>query len=103
MYCAREHVDFILTDVVMNDGSNGLDVAAKLKETYPSIKIIIMTSMPDAAFLERARNIGVDSFWYKEIADPNGPAFFVYTYHYWGCAERTKYVECFLMIKICIT
>lgn len=37
MYCAREHVDLILTDVVMNDGSNGLDVAAKLKETYPSI------------------------------------------------------------------
>lgn len=25
--------------------------------------------MPDAAFLERARKIGVDSFWYKEVED----------------------------------
>ena len=28
-----------------------------------------MTSMPDAAFIDRARSIGVDSFWYKEVQD----------------------------------
>lgn len=69
MYCARQRVDLILMDVVMNDGSNGLDVAEKIKATYPNTKIIIMTSMPDADFLERARYIGVDSFWYKEVQE----------------------------------
>ena len=69
MYCAKQHVDLILMDVVMNDGSNGLDVAAKIKTSYPDIKIIIMTSMPDANFLEKAKNNGIDSFWYKEVQD----------------------------------
>lgn len=69
MYCARGQVDLILMDVVMNDDSNGLDVAAKIKATYPATKIIIMTSMPDANFLARAKEIGVDSFWYKEVQD----------------------------------
>lgn len=69
MYCARQQVDLILMDVVMNDDSNGLDVAAKIKATYPNTKIIIMTSMPDADFLNCAKSIGVDSFWYKEVQD----------------------------------
>lgn len=69
MYCARQQVDLLLMDVVMNDDSNGLDVAAKIKATYPNTKIIIMTSMPDADFLNRAKSIGVDSFWYKEVQD----------------------------------
>ena len=69
MYCARQQVDLILMDVVMNDDSNGLDVAAKIKNTYPATKIIIMTSMPDATFLARAKEIGVESFWYKEVQD----------------------------------
>ena len=69
MYCARQRVDLILMDVVMNDDSNGLEVAAKIKKAYPSTKIIIMTSMPDANFLTRAKEIGVDSFWYKEVQD----------------------------------
>ena len=69
MYCAGGQVDLILMDVVMNDDSNGLDVAAKIKATYPATKVIIMTSMPDANFLARAKEIGVDSFWYKEVQD----------------------------------
>ena len=69
MYCARQQVDLILMDVVMNDDSNGLDVAAKIKASYPQTKIIIMTSMPDANFLERAKAAWVDSFWYKEVED----------------------------------
>ncbi|MCQ2533951.1 MAG: response regulator transcription factor [Clostridia bacterium] len=69
IYCAKYKIDLILMDVVMNDDSNGLDVAAKIKKSYPDTKIIIMTSMPDGNFLEKAKNIGVDSFWYKEVQD----------------------------------
>lgn len=69
LYCATGTVDLILMDVVMNDGSNGLDVSARLKQSYPKTKIVIMTSMPDATFLAKAREAGVDSFWYKEVQD----------------------------------
>ncbi len=68
-YCAGGRVDLVLMDVVMNDGSNGLDTAARIKESYPQIKIIIVTSMPDSVFLKRAKEIGVDSFWYKEVQE----------------------------------
>ncbi len=66
IYCAGNRVDLILMDVVMKDGYNGLEAAAHIKASYPEIKIIIMTSMPDAKILEEAGAIGVDSFWYKE-------------------------------------
>ena len=66
-YCARGDVDLVLMDVVMNDGSNGLDAAERIRKSYPRVKIIVVTSMPDAAILRRAREIGVDSFWYKEV------------------------------------
>ena len=68
-YCAGGRVDLVIMDVVMNDGSNGLDTAARIKASYPKIRIIVVTSMPDAAFLKRAREIGVDSFWYKEAQE----------------------------------
>ena len=67
IYCASGKVDLILMDIVMNDGFNGLDAAARIKRSYPAVKVIIVTSMPDPLFLKRAREIGVDSFWYKEV------------------------------------
>ncbi len=66
-WCAKLKIDLILMDVVMDDGYSGLDAAARIKESFPEIKIVIVTSMPDAMFLKRARQVGVDSFWYKEV------------------------------------
>ena len=68
-WCAKGGVDLILMDVVMNDGYNGLDAAARIKASYPGVKIIVVTSMPDPLFLQRAREVGVDSFWYKEVQE----------------------------------
>ena len=45
--------------------ANGLEAAEKIKKNHPEIKIIIITSQPEFSFIERAKNIGVDSFWYK--------------------------------------
>ena len=42
------------------------DAAEEIKKQFPNIKIIIVTSMPEYSWLERARKIGVDSFWYKD-------------------------------------
>ena len=62
----KKPVDLILMDILMNDESNGLDVAKKIKKQNPNIKIIAVTSMPEFSWLEKAKNIGIDSFWYKE-------------------------------------
>lgn len=64
--CKNNKVDLILMDVMTALGSSGLDAAEEIKKEFPEIKIIIVTSMPEYSWLERARNIGVDSFWYKD-------------------------------------
>lgn len=69
MYVLKNDIDLIIMDIVMADGSNGLDAAAKIKKLRPEIKILIVTSMPEVSFIERAREAGVDSFWYKEVED----------------------------------
>lgn len=66
IYLVNNNVDLVLMDILMTDGSNGLDAAERIKRQYPDIKIIAVTSMVDRSFLYRARKIGVDSFWYKE-------------------------------------
>ena len=66
-WCAKVKIDLILMDVVMNDGYSGLDAAARIRESFPDIRIVVVTSMPDAMFMQRAREIGVDSFWHKEV------------------------------------
>ena len=68
-YCAGGQIDLIIMDVVMEDGISGLEAAERIKASYPKIKILLITSMPDAGILDKARRIGVDSFWYKEIQD----------------------------------
>ncbi|WP_295155013.1 response regulator transcription factor [uncultured Ruminococcus sp.] len=66
VYILRHQVDLILMDILMNDGSNGLEAAEKIKKLRPDIKIIAVTSMPEYSWLEKARSIGIESFWYKE-------------------------------------
>ena len=66
LYLLKEKIDIILMDVLMNNGANGLDAAEKIKQTYPAVKIVVVTSMPEYSWMERAREIGVESFWYKE-------------------------------------
>ena len=66
VYFLKHKVDLVLMDILMNDGTNGLDAAKRIKERYPKTKIIAVTSMPEHSWIERAKKIGVDSFWYKE-------------------------------------
>ncbi len=71
IYCTTNRIDLILMDVCTSLGASGLVAAEKIKKSYPKIKIIIITSMPEANFITRARNAGVDSFWYKEPNQEN--------------------------------
>ena len=70
IYCLKYPVDLILMDVITRGGESGLEAAARIKRSFPQIKIVIVTSMPECSYLDRARAIGVESFWYKE--DPRG-------------------------------
>ena len=58
--------DLILMDILMPDGETGLETAARIKAIRPWIRIIAVTSMAEASWLKRAREIGIESFWYKE-------------------------------------
>lgn len=69
VYLARYSVDLLLLDIVMPDGAGGLAAAEYVKSHYPSVKVILATSMPEVSFLDRAREIGVESFWYKEAGE----------------------------------
>lgn len=67
-FVLKNKIDLVLMDILMNDGSNGLDAAAKIKKNCPDIKIIAVTSMPEVSWIKKARDIGIDSFWYKEVS-----------------------------------
>ena len=64
-YCLTNKIDIILMDVCTAMDANGLEAAEKIKKSFPDTKIIIITSQPECSFIDRARAIGVDSFWYK--------------------------------------
>lgn len=68
VFVLKNDIDLVLMDILMNDGSNGLEAAARIKKSRSDIKIIAVTSMPEASWLKKAREIGIESFWYKETS-----------------------------------
>ena len=64
--CKAGTVDLILMDVMTELYRSGLDAAEEIKKQFPQIMIIIVTSMPEYSWISRAKEIGVDSFWYKD-------------------------------------
>ena len=67
-YVLKSHIDLVIMDILMQDGSNGLDAAEKIKKLKPDIKILAVTSMPEVSWMNRAKKIGIDSFRYKEVS-----------------------------------
>ena len=65
-YCQNKHIDLILMDVYTFQGNSGLVAAEEIKKEFPNIKIIIVTSLPEYSWIKKAKEIGVDSFWYKD-------------------------------------
>lgn len=67
-YCKRQIIDLILMDVCTAGNKDGIEAAAEIKVAFPNIKIIVVTSMVEVGFLERAKAAKVDSFWYKDLS-----------------------------------
>ncbi len=68
-YIFKAKPDLIIMDILMQDTSNGLEAAEKIKKINPQIKIIAVTSMPEVSWMEKAKAIGIESFWYKEASE----------------------------------
>lgn len=54
----KERPDMILMDVCTEHDSNGIVAAARIKEQLPECRVIIMTGMPEIAFVDQAREAG---------------------------------------------
>ena len=68
-FCMRSQVDLVLMDVYTKNRENGLEAAKEIKAKFPEIKVIIATSLPEASFIEKAKEAGCESFWYKEMGN----------------------------------
>ena len=61
--------DLIILDVMMSAGIDGLTAAEQLRREFPQVKIITATSMADTDWLDKARQIGIEGFWFKTYSD----------------------------------
>lgn len=66
--CRRSAVDLVLMDVCTYGTKDGIDAAKELREMFPKLKIIVVTSMVEQSFISRAKEAGADSFWYKDVS-----------------------------------
>ena len=66
LFCMRSAVDLILMDVCTARDENGIEACAVIKKKFPQIKVIVVTSMAEHTFIEKARAAKADSFWYKD-------------------------------------
>lgn len=59
-------VDIMIADIRM-PGMSGLELAAKAKELYPEIRIILLTGYSEFEYAKRAISIGVDEYFLKPV------------------------------------
>ena len=67
--CESSGIDLILMDVCTENDESGFAATEQIKSIFPGIKIIIVTSMLDYTYLDRARDAGADSIWFKESSE----------------------------------
>ena len=68
LFCMRCNVDLILMDVCTARDENGIEACGVIKKKYPHIKVIVVTSMAEHTFIEKAKSAMADSFWYKDAS-----------------------------------
>ncbi|MGN1081318.1 MAG: response regulator [Acutalibacteraceae bacterium] len=68
MSCSVHSVDLILMDVCTENDESGFEATKRIKSRYPAIKIIIVTSMLDYGYIDRAKEVGADSIWFKDVS-----------------------------------
>ena len=64
--CCGTDIDLVLMDVLTLHKHSGLAAGKRIKERYPHIKIVIITSLIDPNVLSEAKRGAADSLWYKD-------------------------------------
>ena len=61
-----KEVDLLLLDINLPDG-NGIDFCVEIREKYPEMKVLILTSHNEYSVTNRALNNGVDGYILKNV------------------------------------
>lgn len=64
---SHPHIEVLFSDIITADNHNALDYIQEIKKEFPTLKIILITAFPELSFIEKAKNLKVDSFIYKNI------------------------------------
>ena len=64
--CCGTDIDLVLMDVLTLHKHSGLAAGKRIKERYPHIKIVIITSLIDPNVLSEAQRGAADCLWYKD-------------------------------------
>lgn len=65
--CEQLHPDVVMMDVYTRDG-NGIEYTAKIKQSFPGIKVLIMTGVEDDRLVKAAEEAGADLFAWKNLS-----------------------------------
>lgn len=64
--CGQGGIDLVLMDVLTLHKHSGLAAGKRIREAYPNIKVLIVTSLVDPEVLQQVRRGCADSLWYKD-------------------------------------
>ena len=64
-HCDRT-IQLVLMDVQTQHKHSGLAAAQRIKAAFPSMKIVVVSSLVDPDILAQAKRGGADSLWYKD-------------------------------------
>jgi len=65
LYCRRLRPDLVLMDVCTEGGASGLDATKELRESFPAVKVIVMSGFDEITYAPRAREAGAHAFVLK--------------------------------------
>lgn len=68
-FCLANPVELVLMDVCTENDESGFAATREIKAVRPNIKVVIVTSMLDSTYLERAKEVGAEGFWYKDAPE----------------------------------
>ncbi len=59
-------IDLVLMDILTLHKHSGLAAGKRIKEKFPHIRIVVITSLIDPSVLSEAKRGAADSLWYKD-------------------------------------
>ena len=65
LYCERLRPDLVFMDVCTEEGASGLSATRLIRESFPEIKVIVMSGFDEITYAPRAKEAGAHAFIFK--------------------------------------